>query len=188
METTEYLLQVKNITKVYEAPGGTRTVLKDISFQIPRRELFCMMGASGSGNSTLLKILGGMETPTFGEILFDNRRMADFTPDDYEAYRQKEIGLVFQEFNLPDGLILKENILLPLTFSGTDGRTIEERYQEVIKWAGLSFCKWLSYFSFLFYRNAQCSVLYCAYERGAAPPDVNGVPGYARMALQTGGA
>lgn len=141
METTEYLLQVKNITKAYAAPGGTKAVLRDISFQIPKGELFCMMGASGSGKSTLLKILGGMETPTSGEILFGNRRMADFTPDDYDAYRQKEIGFVFQEFNLLDGLTLKENIVLPLTFSGTDGRTIEERYQEVIKWAGLSSCE-----------------------------------------------
>lgn len=141
METGEYLLQVKNITKAYAAPGGTRAVLKDISFQVPEGGLFCIMGSSGSGKSTLLKILGGMELPTSGEILYNNRRMADFTPDDYDVYRQKEVGFIFQDFNLLDGLTLKENIILPLTFLRADGETIEKRYQEVIRWAGLSSCE-----------------------------------------------
>jgi ABC-type lipoprotein export system ATPase subunit len=134
-------IEVSSISKVYKTQDDEKAALSAVSIVVPQGELFCIMGSSGSGKSTLLKILGGMERFTSGEISIDGKQMSKFMPQDYDLYRQNMIGFVFQDFNLLDGLTLKENIILPLTLQKLSFSEIEKRYQTVTQYIDIADCQ-----------------------------------------------
>lgn len=108
--------------------------LIDVSLEIKEGEFLAIIGPSGSGKSTLLNMIGGLTTPSKGEVFVNGKNLRDFSDKDLSSYRNKEIGFIFQEFHLEPFLTVKENILLPTFFnhnSEIDKKTIEKLIKEV---------------------------------------------------------
>lgn len=122
------LLKVKNLQKIYTTRFGGNKVqaLKDVSFEVEKGEFIAIMGESGSGKSTLLNIVSALDKPTKGEIELNNQDLLSIKDKELSAYRRKNLGFVFQDFNLLDNFSIKDNILLPLVISG-------EKYDEMMK-------------------------------------------------------
>lgn len=110
-------VELRNIHKVYELGEVTLPVLRGISFTVARGEFVALMGSSGSGKTTLMNILGCLDRPTSGEYLLDGRSMVALTPDDRAFLRSREIGFVFQNFNLLPRTSALENVVMPLTYA-----------------------------------------------------------------------
>ena len=125
-------IEICNLKKSVETEKSTKDILCNLTLTIPKGEIFCIMGSSGSGKSTLLKILGGMDSISEGEVIFFEKKMTLFDDSDYERHRRDEIGYIFQDFNLLDGLTIKENIILPLTLQDCGPEIIEARYKKLL--------------------------------------------------------
>lgn len=107
---------IKDLKKKYiNQSKKSIEVLKGVSLSIAKGEFIAVMGASGSGKSTFLKILGGLESITSGTIEFGKEKLENFLEKDLDNHRKKTIGFIFQNYNLIEALTVKENILLPLT-------------------------------------------------------------------------
>ena len=115
-------LELRGVGRVHGA-GHTRVIsLADVSFTLSRGELLAVMGPSGSGKSTLLALAGGLDRPTSGAVLVDGADLATLSVAQRAALRRHEIGYVFQQYNLIDGLTAAENVALPLELDGTGRR------------------------------------------------------------------
>lgn len=126
-------IEICNLKKSVEERNSSKNILSDITLTILEGEIFCIMGSSGSGKSTLLRILGGMDNISGGEVEFFGRKMSCFSEADYEKHRREDIGYIFQDFNLLDGLTIKENIILPLTLNPNHKlEFIEESYNKIL--------------------------------------------------------
>ena len=127
------LMRVENINKVYGTRKGARKfqALKQINFEVHEGEFIGIMGPSGSGKTTLLNILGSIDRPTNGRVFLDGVDIASLKKKQLAEHRIKNIGFVFQDFNLLDTMTLKENIILPLAIHGADVHTIETRLQKL---------------------------------------------------------
>ncbi|CEG28658.1 ABC transporter ATP-binding protein [Bacillus sp. B-jedd] len=110
------ILDVKDIVKIYDGSGGegSTTALDGVSLSVKEGEFLAVMGSSGSGKTTLLNVLSGIDQPTSGEVIISGREISGMTGDDLALFRRKELGFIFQDFNLLDSLTVKENILLPM--------------------------------------------------------------------------
>ena len=118
-----YMLRLKNIKKIYHSKKGPdTTALQDINLYFPSKGMIFILGKSGSGKSTLLNIIGGLDTPTSGEILLWNKNIAHFTNQEYDAYRNTIIGFVFQDFNVLEEYNVFENVSLALELQGKNNR------------------------------------------------------------------
>lgn len=137
----QYHIVIKNLSKYYQSKGTTKKALSDVSLNIPQGEIFCIMGSSGSGKSTLLKILGGIEKPTSGNVYINGADMADYGQQDYDRHRQMTVGYVFQDFNLLEGLTLKENIILPLTLQKLGESEIQKKYTDTLRYVDVGYCE-----------------------------------------------
>lgn len=137
----QYHIMIKNLSKSYRSKGTAKTALSDVTLNIPQGEIFCIMGSSGSGKSTLLKILGGMEKPTSGTVYINGANMADYGQQDYDRHRQMTVGYVFQDFNLLEGLTLKENIILPLTLQKLSATEIQQKYADTLRCVDVGYCE-----------------------------------------------
>lgn len=114
-----YMLRLKNIKKIYHSKKGPdTTALQDINLYFPSKGMIFILGKSGCGKSTLLNIIGGLDTPTSGEILLWNKNIAHFTNQEYDAYRNTIIGFVFQDFNVLEEYNVFENVSLALELHG----------------------------------------------------------------------
>ncbi len=125
---------VENVTKIYNKDTSKEVVaLKDISFEIKRGEVTLLMGASGSGKSTLLSLIAGFLKPTFGKVIVKGEVISKL-PDNFATeFRRKNIGFIFQKFNLLEDLSVKENILLPLIPIDLDINKMQKRAKKVLK-------------------------------------------------------
>ncbi|MGG5370545.1 ABC transporter ATP-binding protein [Enterococcus sp. AZ196] len=119
----EPIITAAAITKNY----GRQEVLKGIDLTINYGDFTCIMGRSGCGKTTLLKILGLMHPPTTGEVVFENRVTHKLFPDEISDIRRRKIGFVFQDFNLMESITVRENILLPAILDKQDTVKAEER-------------------------------------------------------------
>ncbi len=113
-------------------------VLKGLSLQIMRNEYVALMGPSGSGKSTLMNILGCLDTPTAGKYILNGKDVSKMPDDDLAEVRNKEIGFVFQQFNLLPRLTAIENVALPLIYAGINKKERTERAMESLKKVGLA--------------------------------------------------
>jgi len=130
------MLKVDAVSKQYETPRGPLPILSDISFSKDAGEALCIMGPSGSGKSTLLHVLGTLEPPSSGRVTLGDRDPFRLSEPELAAFRNREIGFVFQEhFLLPQCSVL-ENVLTPTLVAGTDGDH-ESRARELLGRVGL---------------------------------------------------
>ncbi len=120
------VMNVEEITKTYGKKGEKQyQALKGVSFQVQRGEFVAVMGASGSGKSTLLNILSTLDRPTSGRVEINRKDITQLRKNQMADFRGREIGFIFQEFNLLDNLTARENIALPLTLRGISAKRID---------------------------------------------------------------
>lgn len=125
------IIKVENLTKVYGTGENKVTALNDVSFSINKGEFTAIIGPSGSGKSTLLHILGGVDYPTSGKVYMDGESLYDRKEDEIAIFRRRQVGLIYQFYNLIPVLNVKENITLPVLM---DGRKInEDRLSELLE-------------------------------------------------------
>ncbi|MDQ0154839.1 ABC transporter ATP-binding protein [Robertmurraya andreesenii] len=127
------MLEAKNIVKVYgELAGeGATTALGGVSFQLNKGDFIAIMGPSGSGKTTLLNILSGLDKPTSGEVVIDRNIISSLNGEQLALFRRKQLGFVFQDFNLLDSLTVKENIVVPMVLEKKSATEMEERVHEL---------------------------------------------------------
>lgn len=130
------MITLKNITKTFELDGSKIEVLKGIDLDIGDDEFVALMGPSGSGKSTLLGILGGIDTPTSGSIFVKEEDISEKTEDELAVFRNKNVGIVFQSYNLIPSLNALENVKAPL-FAGDNKLTSEEIEEKARKMLSL---------------------------------------------------
>lgn len=130
------MLKVENISKEYPAPRGTLPILSEVSFSLSRGEAVSIMGPSGSGKSTLLYILGALEPPTSGIVTLDNQNPFQLKARQLAAFRNKEIGFIFQDHCLLPQCSVIENVLMPTLVADTNN-SAGERARTLIEQAGL---------------------------------------------------
>jgi putative ABC transport system ATP-binding protein len=110
------LIDLQNVTKCYETGAGDVTVLEDISLQVEQGQFVTIVGPSGSGKSTLLNMITGIDRPTEGEIFINGRAIHKMTEDQIAWWRGRQIGVIFQFFQLLPALTVVENVMLPMDF------------------------------------------------------------------------
>lgn len=125
MNTQKEILQVESLTKVYGKGDNRTEALKGITFHVLEGEFLGIMGASGSGKTTLLNCIATVLKPTSGKIILHGKDLSSFRGDALADYRGKEIGYLFQEFELLDNLTARENIILPLALHGVTAKQAE---------------------------------------------------------------
>lgn len=112
------MIEVKDVVREYKMGKETITALNKVSLKIDDGEFVAIVGPSGSGKSTLMHIVGGLDTPTSGQILFDGKDISGYKDKAMSKFRNEEIGFVFQAFNLENTQTALENVMMPLIFSG----------------------------------------------------------------------
>jgi putative ABC transport system ATP-binding protein len=132
------VIQLQNVRKNYYLGKVTIEVLKGISLSINRNEYVALMGPSGSGKSTLMNIIGCLDTPGSGEYILNGQAVSGMTDDSLADVRNKEIGFVFQQFNLLPRLTALENVALPLVYAGIPKKERMERANEVLAQVNLA--------------------------------------------------
>lgn len=134
----EPLIILKNVTKYYNVGQEVVKALDGISLSIEKNEYVAVMGASGSGKSTLMNILGGLDTPTSGAYILNGKEVSSMTDNEMAEIRNKEIGFVFQSFNLLPRSNTLENVALPLVYAGIKKEKRVDRASKVLANVGLS--------------------------------------------------
>lgn len=132
------LLEVSGLEKTYRSDDLATPVLRGLDFTIAGGEFVAVMGPSGSGKSTLLHILGFLDTPTGGSYRFEGKTMADYTSAELARIRNKEMGFVFQAFNLLPRTSVLENVQLPLVYSKVKRSEWKARTMQAIEAVGLA--------------------------------------------------
>src|SRR5216117_1217581 len=131
------VIDIENITKDYVMGEETVRALRSVSLQIHRNEYIAIMGPSGSGKSTLMNMLGCLDTPTSGRYEFNGKNVAEMDDDELAAVRNREIGFVFQTFNLLPRSTSLRNVELPLIYAGIETERRIERATQVLADVGL---------------------------------------------------
>ena len=131
------VIHIEHIARTYEMGGETVHALRDVSLDIHSNEYVALMGPSGSGKSTLMNILGCLDTPSLGVYTFKGLDVNEMTDDDLAEIRNKEIGFVFQTFNLLPRATALKNIELPLIYSGISSHIRKERAIKALEDVGL---------------------------------------------------
>lgn len=129
------ILKVENLTKIYGKGNTKVTALDNVTFSVEKGEFVAIVGASGSGKSTLLHILGGVDRPTSGKVIVDKEDVYKLNEANLAIFRRRQVGLIYQFYNLIPILNIEENITLPILL---DGRKVDKEYlNELINILGL---------------------------------------------------
>ena len=129
------ILRASNICKTYGTGENAVHALTDVSFSVEKGEFIAVVGASGSGKSTLLHILGGVEQPTSGKVYVDGQDVYALNEEQLAIFRRRQIGLIYQFYNLIPVLTAEENITLPVKLDGRKGN--QARLEELLQILGL---------------------------------------------------
>lgn len=135
---SKYAIEARNIIKDYHVGGIVSHILRDVSVGVAPGEFASIMGPSGSGKSTLLYILGGLDNPTRGSVLMNGRDIAQFDDTNKSIMRRRNIGFVFQFYNLIPNLNVAENILLPVLLDGKKIGEYKRQLKEILEVVGLT--------------------------------------------------
>ena len=130
------VLSVNQLQKVYEGKVPYQA-LKDINFKLKKGEFVAIMGPSGSGKSTLLQVISTIDSPTGGSVLIDGKNPHQMVKEELASFRRRELGFIFQDFNLIHTLTVEENIMLPLSLEGVPANEITKRTREVARYLGI---------------------------------------------------
>lgn len=129
------ILKVDNLTKIYGKDSTRVVALDHISFSVEKGEFIAIVGASGSGKSTLLHLIGGVDRPTSGKVFIDGKDIFNFNDDKLAIFRRRQVGLIYQFYNLIPILNVEENITLPLSL---DNREVDkEKLNDLLTLLGL---------------------------------------------------
>ncbi|MCB0701690.1 MAG: ABC transporter ATP-binding protein [Ignavibacteriae bacterium] len=131
------MIDIKNISKIYQMGSQLVHALRDITVTINENEYVALMGPSGSGKSTLMNILGCLDTPSSGTYFFNNTNVRELNDNELAEIRNREIGFVFQTFNLLPRATALKNIELPLVYSGIKKYERIEKAEEALRSVGL---------------------------------------------------
>ncbi len=131
------IIEVKNLKKTYQMGQELIFALRDVSINIYKNEYVALMGPSGSGKSTLMNLIGCLDTPTAGEYILNGNRVGMMKDSELAAIRNKEIGFVFQTFNLLPRMSSLENVALPLLYAGYSKTERTEKAKKVLMSVGL---------------------------------------------------
>jgi ABC-type lipoprotein export system ATPase subunit len=132
------LIETHEVSKIYRMGSSTVTALSDVSLAVEEGEFVAIQGTSGSGKSTLLNILGCLDRPSSGEVVFDGRTLKPFSKKETARYRRNAVGMIFQNFNLIPTMTAFENVTLSLAFGGARGAERNRRAQELLERVGLA--------------------------------------------------
>ena len=130
---SQTLLKLDNVTKVFLTDEVETHALSGIHLEITKGEYVAIAGPSGCGKSTLLSILGLLDTPTDGSYILNDRPVQGLTPAERARIRNREIGFIFQSFNLIGDLTVYENVELPLTYRGLPSADRKDRVEEALE-------------------------------------------------------
>ena len=137
MTQEQPLIIIKDIGRKYVIGSETIHALKSVTLNIQKGEFVALMGPSGSGKSTLMNILGCLDTPTKGEYILNGIQVSEMNDNELAEVRNKEIGFIFQTFNLLPRSTSLDNVALPLVYAGVNRREREERAQKTLESVGL---------------------------------------------------
>lgn len=132
------LIEVKDIRKVYRVDTEKIVALNRINLSIEQGEICCIFGTSGSGKSTLLNVMAGLEKPTKGQVIINGKDICQMNEKQLALFRQKNIGFVFQAYNLMSTLNAVENVAMPLQFRGMNKKKREKYAKEMLENVQLS--------------------------------------------------
>lgn len=135
---TNNLISVKGVSKVFKVGEENFTALRDINLEIDSGSFMSFVGPSGSGKTTILNLIGGLDVPTAGNIFFKNTKLSAMNRNQMAQYRRKNIGFIFQTYNLFPVYSVYENILFPLLLNGSKEKDVRERVMNIINKVGLS--------------------------------------------------
>ena len=132
------LLKIQNVVKSYVSGDQTVEALKNISLEIQSGQFVSIMGPSGSGKSTLLHLMGGLDRPTSGRVILNDQAIEKLSDDEVSKFRRRNLGFIFQFFNLLPTLTALENVALPKLLDNISMKEIKPRATELLKMMGLS--------------------------------------------------
>ena len=135
--TSNKIIEIENIAKIYKMGSELVHALRDVSLTINKNDYLAIMGPSGSGKSTLMNILGCLDTPTKGKYLFKGLDVNEMDDNELAEIRNREIGFVFQTFNLLSRATALKNVELPLVYSGVSSVERKEKAEDTLKSVGL---------------------------------------------------
>lgn len=132
------LIETRDATRVYQMGANQVIALNSVTMGADEGEFVAIQGTSGSGKSTLLNLLGGLDRPSSGEVIFDSQPLGPFTKKQMARYRRFSVGMIFQNFNLITTMTAAENVRLALAFGGTRGVERRNRAAALLERVGLS--------------------------------------------------
>jgi len=132
------LISIRGLNKIYSSAGGDLHVLKDITFDVAKGDMTALMGPSGVGKSTLLHILGTLDSPTSGEVLYDGSDVFSLKGDELAAFRSKSIGFIFQFHHLLPEFNTLENVIMPSLIAGLNYNEAKAKAEGLLSEVGLS--------------------------------------------------
>jgi len=132
------MIEARKISKIYENGGVATQVLFDVTFKIDKGEFVAIIGPSGSGKSTLMHILGALDRPTSGEYILNGQNVEKLKKDELAEIRNKEIGFIFQSYNLLPRISSLRNVMLPMSYGGISKKERLEKAKEMLAVVGLS--------------------------------------------------
>lgn len=135
---TQTAIEVKNLRKVYHIGAEQVVALGQLNFTIPSGQICCIVGTSGSGKSTLLNQLAGLEKPTKGQVVIGGRVISQLTENQLARFRQRNVGFIFQSYNLIPSMTALENVCMPLTFRGVSKVKREKAAKHILREVGLA--------------------------------------------------
>ncbi len=131
------MIEIENLIKVYRRGTIEVIAIRDISLRIENGEFVMLIGPSGSGKTTFLHLLGGIDRPTAGKIIVNGKNIAMMNDKELTEYRKREVGMVFQFFNLVPTLNALENVMLPMQFAGLGVTERKKRAKELLEKVGM---------------------------------------------------
>ncbi len=131
------MLELKKINKSYKTGSFTQKALKDVSLKFRKNEFVAILGASGSGKTTMLNIIGGLDRYDSGDLIINNKSTKKFKNIDWDRYRNNCIGFIFQSYNLIPHITILDNVEMAMTLSGVSARTRRRKAKAALKKVGL---------------------------------------------------